>query len=606
MTTHYNVQKHNTIYQVKDRILIGTMPPKAQVIEEAPDYLGNILKYFSKPRTLDDSFKFITSNSSLSEIEARNLVEELIENKIISNKKFDSDNRYSRHSLYFDLIDAPINAQEILANKTVGLVGMGGIGTNIAMNLAGAGIGKLIFSDGDTIELSNLTRQFLYHEEHVNNFKVEQAAKQLALINSEIELVPILESISDVEIFDKYFNECDIIILSADSPAEIHEWINSAAMKHGFAYSNAGYIDSFGAIGPMVIPGKTACYECYKNDGDLYKFLDNGQELPSNLNESFQAPSYGPLNSMVAAIQANEVIRYLIGVERKTEGTRLLINSQNYKIYEEVFTKNENCKKCGHFTHHTENLHASFQESSLTDVYVNERENDSFNSILLDSMMDRLIKVLPNTKILDIGCATGEQAIHFAQKGATIVANDISEEMLEVVNNKVNILELKGIETLHGDIVNLNIEDKFNYVICNNVLDYIEDIGTRLSKFAGLLTENGTLIVTIPHPIKDGGVWKKEYYNGRWNYEDFSLQNYFAEGKITKSRENKDGETVISSIESYHRTTETYFQTFVQAGFKVVGLFEPQPPNIVAETHPILFEKCSHIPYFQTFVLKKE
>lgn len=606
MTTHYNVQKHNTIYQVKDKILIGTMPPKAQVIEEASDYIGKTLKYFSKPRTLKDSYKFITNNSSLSEIEARNLVNELIENEIITSKKYDSDNRYSRHSFYFDLIDAPINAQEILGNKTVGLVGMGGIGSNIAMILAGAGIGKLIFSDGDTIELSNLTRQFLYHEEDVNNFKVEQAAKQLALINSEIELVPVLESISDVEIFDRHFNDCDIIILSADSPAEIHEWINSAAMKHGFTYSNAGYIDSFGAVGPMVIPGKTACYECYKKEGDLYKFLDDGQELPTNLNESFQAPSYGPLNSMVAAIQANEVIRYLIGVETKTEGTRLLINSQDYKIYEEVFIINENCIECGHYTLHTEDMYSSSLESSLTDVYVNERESDSFNSILLDPMMDRLIKVLPNTKILDIGCATGEQAIHFAQKGATVVANDISEEMLEVVNSKVNALNLQGIETLHGNIINLNIEDKFNYVICNNVLDYIEDISTSLSKFKRLLTENGTLIVTIPHPIKDGGVWNKEYYNGRWNYNDFLLQNYFVEEKITKSRENKYGETVISSIESYHRTTETYFQTFVEAGFKVVGLFEPQPTNIVAETHPILFEKCSHIPYFQTFVLNKE
>lgn len=476
MTTYYNTQKHNTIYQVMDKILIGTMPPKAQVIEEAPDYLGNTLKYFSEPRTLEDSYNFIINHSNLSEIEARNLVNELIESEIITSKQFDSDDRYSRHSLYYDLIDAPKNSQEILKSKTVGLVGMGGIGSNVAMVLAGAGVGKLIFSDGDTIELSNLTRQFLYQEEHVNNYKVEQAAKQLSLINSEIELVPVVESISDVTIFDKHFSECDIIILSADSPTEIHEWINLAAIKYGFAYSNAGYIESFGVVGPMVIPGKTACYECYKNEGDLYKFLDGNQELPNNLNERFQAPSYGPLNSMVAAIQANEVIRYLLGVERKSEGTRLLINSQNYKIYEEVFIKNENCKVCGHYPTYTENLyHLSSPEKTLADIYINERENDSFNHILLDTLMDRLIKVLPNTKILDIGCATGEQAIHFAQKGAAVVANDISEEMLEVLNSKVNDLKLQGIETLLGNIANLNINDEFNYVICNNVLDYIED-----------------------------------------------------------------------------------------------------------------------------------
>ncbi|MGG1416255.1 ThiF family adenylyltransferase [Bacillus amyloliquefaciens] len=603
----YQLKVHSRIHKLQNNIAIGSMPPHALIIEDAPEYLSNVLRFFSSKKTIKEAEVYLSDNTNLSSNEINLLLGDLIENEIIVKQNYDSNNRYSRHSLYYEMIDANAeNAQKILAEKTVGLVGMGGIGSNVAMNLAAAGVGKLIFSDGDTIELSNLTRQYLYKEDQVGLSKVESAKEQLQLLNSEVELIPVCESISGEELFDNHFSECDFVVLSADSPFFVHEWINNAALKYGFSYSNAGYIETYGAIGPLVIPGETACYECYKDKGDLYLYSDNKEEFSVNLNESFQAPSYGPLNAMVSSIQANEVIRHLLGLKTKTSGKRLLINSEIYKIHEENFEKKNNCL-CSDIKGEKLSKNTLNSDKELHEVYIEERESDSFNSILLDKTMSKLVKInKEETKILDIGCATGEQALYFANKGAKVTAVDISDDMLKVLDKKASNINAGSIKTMRGNIESIEVNDTFNYIVCNNILDYLPEIDRTLRKLNMFLKNDGTLIVTIPHPVKDGGGWRKDYYNGKWNYEEFILKDYFNEGLIEKSREDKNGETVIKSIKTYHRTTETYFNSFTDAGFKVVSLLEPQPLSTVSETHPILFEKCSRIPYFQVFVLKKE
>jgi molybdopterin/thiamine biosynthesis adenylyltransferase len=53
------------------------------------------------------------------------------------------------------------DAEERLQNATVGLMGMGGIGSNLAVQLGAAGIGRLVITDGERFEASNLARQTL-------------------------------------------------------------------------------------------------------------------------------------------------------------------------------------------------------------------------------------------------------------------------------------------------------------------------------------------------------------------------------------------------------------------------------------------------------------
>ncbi|MBV5192299.1 ThiF family adenylyltransferase [Staphylococcus chromogenes] len=605
----FQTNNYHSIRLINNNIHIGSLPPNAKIIKNPPENTDKILSYFSNPTTIKDAIMFLRKKHDISESELDMLINQLIESKIIVPERTWKHNRYARHNLYFDMlgIDAS-KSQKILKNKKVGLVGMGGIGTNIAMNLVGAGIGTLVISDGDKIEESNLTRQFLYNEKQIGEYKVDSAIENLKKLNSTVQVFSVKKQAYGKEFFDQYFKDCDFVLLSADSPFQIHEWINDSAVENGFAYSNAGYIEGYGVVGPLVNPGVTACYNCYKDTGDLYEFSNSENELEKEINSNYQAASYGPLNSLVASMQSNEIIRYLLNMETKTSSTRLLINSENYKIYEEHFDIDPLCTKCGE-------LHKvkaeqpkdskKIKDNDLSDIYLEERENKSFNSMLLDPILPKYIKIIDNERILDIGAATGENSIFFAKQGAMVDSLDISESMTNILSKKLKEEKLSNkVNIINENIESVDILKKYDYIICNNIIDYIDNIDNILLKLKSSLKDTGKLILTIPHPFKDSGFWEKEYYNQQWNYNKFIIDDYFYEGEQKKSRENAKGETVIKELSTYKRTTETYINKIINAGFEIIEVIAPKPKEIQKKDNEILYKKSSKVPYFQMFILK--
>jgi molybdopterin/thiamine biosynthesis adenylyltransferase len=109
--------------------------------------------------------------------------------------------------------------------------------------------------------------------------------------------------------------------LSADSPSEIYNSVNQEAIELKIPYISAGYIEIFGSVGPFIIPGMTACYNC--------SILARKQSF-RNLNHNFQTASYGPLNAFVSSIVVNEIIRYFLNLKPKTLGQQMLINFSDY------------------------------------------------------------------------------------------------------------------------------------------------------------------------------------------------------------------------------------------------------------------------------------
>lgn len=85
---------------------------------------------------------------------------------------------------------------EKLQQAKVAVVGCGGLGSNIAMELTRAGIGSLHLIDFDRVELSNLNRQ-QYFLEDVGSYKVEALAKYLQRINPYIQLQLTTEPLTE-------------------------------------------------------------------------------------------------------------------------------------------------------------------------------------------------------------------------------------------------------------------------------------------------------------------------------------------------------------------------------------------------------------------------
>lgn len=111
--------------------------------------------------------------------------------------------------------DNPSGLTGLLQRVSVGIAGAGGIGSNIAAILVRAGVGKLIITDFDSVELPNLNRQF-YFQDQVGYPKVEALHRSLELINPDAE-IETHKRIIDAQNACSIYSECDILVEALDS-----------------------------------------------------------------------------------------------------------------------------------------------------------------------------------------------------------------------------------------------------------------------------------------------------------------------------------------------------------------------------------------------------
>src|SRR6476620_2943743 len=94
--------------------------------------------------------------------------------------------RYSRHLI---LPEVGMAGQTKICSSSVLCIGAGGLGSQIAMYLAAAGIGKIGILDFDAVDFSNLQRQILHGTEDVGRPKTESAKAMIHSINPNVEVV---------------------------------------------------------------------------------------------------------------------------------------------------------------------------------------------------------------------------------------------------------------------------------------------------------------------------------------------------------------------------------------------------------------------------------
>lgn len=87
--------------------------------------------------------------------------------------------------------------QQKLKDTTFLVIGAGGLGSPAALLLAAAGAGKIILADFDTVEVNNLSRQFLHTDARVGMNKAESGAIALKEINPYLTVEPYTEPIND-------------------------------------------------------------------------------------------------------------------------------------------------------------------------------------------------------------------------------------------------------------------------------------------------------------------------------------------------------------------------------------------------------------------------
>ncbi len=239
--------------------------------------------------------------------------------------------KYSRQILLFGE-----EGQEKLKNARVLVVGAGGLGSPISTYLAIAGVGKIILADFDTVELSNLNRQFLHHEKDIGRTKIESAKEKLLSMNPGIEVETIGEMISESNI-ESLIPECDIIVDALDN-LETRHLLNRLAVKRRIPMVH-GAVTGYDGQVTTIIPGKTPCFYC----------------IFPRISKKEVFPVLGATPGVIGSIQANEVIKFLTGNGKLLEGRLLFWNGFSGDFSEISLSKLNNCPVCGFLNKSNEN-----------------------------------------------------------------------------------------------------------------------------------------------------------------------------------------------------------------------------------------------------------
>lgn len=160
------------------------------------------------------------------------------------------------------------------ASARILVLGAGGLGCEILKNLALFGLHDLHIVDMDTIELTNLNRQFLFTSEDIGRPKAEVAAgvingKHMRSRFQEGRYVSVVPHVQDLMLFsDQFLSTFDIVVSGLDA-IEPRRWINYKLHNLAFASNYATVIPlidgaSEGLMGhcKLIVPGFTSCYEC--------------------------------------------------------------------------------------------------------------------------------------------------------------------------------------------------------------------------------------------------------------------------------------------------------------------------------------------------------
>src|SRR6185312_6300876 len=206
--------------------------------------------------------------------------------------------RYSRH---LALPDFGAAAQQRLAQASVLVVGLGGLGSPAALYLASAGVGRLLLNDFDRVDLSNLQRQLLYRGTDVGKPKTAIAAGALAALNPACVLEQLDGRLDPAALADA-INRCDLVLDGSDNFGTRFA-VNQACIAarkplvSGAALRYAGQLSVFDPR-----DAASPCYACLYPEG--------GEELEDCRQNGVLAPLTGVIGSLMAV----EALKLLTGV----------------------------------------------------------------------------------------------------------------------------------------------------------------------------------------------------------------------------------------------------------------------------------------------------
>ncbi len=219
--------------------------------------------------------------------------------------------------------------QDRLAGSRVFIAGAGGLGCPVALNLTSTGVGHITLCDCDTVDATNLNRQFLHAEKNIGLEKTTSALQFLTRFNSSIDFTALACRI-DKDNVHELVGDADIILDCLDNFTARYA-LNQCAIEkniplvHGAVWGLEGRVTVFR-------PPETPCLACM---------------FPAPPKEH-EIPVLGPVTAATGSIQAMEAILFLAGMHTPLCGEMLVMDYSAMHFQSLQISRRSSCPACGH------------------------------------------------------------------------------------------------------------------------------------------------------------------------------------------------------------------------------------------------------------------
>ncbi len=244
------------------------------------------------------------------------------------------DNYLLRYSRQIMLPGIDIEGQQKLLGSRVLLVGLGGLGSPVSMYLAASGIGHLVLTDHDTVDLANLQRQIVHTTAGIGEPKVESAVKTLSALNPDVTFTTFARKLEGDELHEQV-ELADVVVDATDNFAARFA-LNRACLDAKTPLVAGAAIRMEGQVSVYRLDDPDApCFEC------LYPASTELDERCADTGV------LGPVVGIIGCIEATEAIKLLLGIGESLASRLLLLDARTMQWQEMKLPKNPNCETCG-------------------------------------------------------------------------------------------------------------------------------------------------------------------------------------------------------------------------------------------------------------------
>lgn len=297
------------------------------------------------------------------------------------------------------------NHQTLLKESSVAIVGCGGLGCSASLYLSGAGIGKIIFIDGDKVDTTNLHRQIAYSTFNIGNSKVECLANRCLQTNTNL----------NYDIYNTFIDETNIsilnkanIILDCSDNSTTRILLNNYCMENKKPLIFGSSISYDGQLCVFDFRKSNKCLFCVFPDIEKVKDTCNGLGV------------LGPVPGIIGSLQAIECIKLITGIGEVIKG--VLHYSSFDTSFMEYFVEEKNCSipiKDERFEINYEEYIKSKTKYTLIDIRPSfsswEDEESILGSIKVPTPTEEDIIKLNKKNILLI-CSIGENSLDIVKR----------------------------------------------------------------------------------------------------------------------------------------------------------------------------------------------